>query len=130
MTFAMVQSGDRRQYNAVRRSPHHLRSMVTMAVCARAVFLRRVAFFARFAVLLDQRSDFRLVRAFSRFRHRGPKDTNCGAQRDQLQQEGAGEEPGHLHAVSSRIFVAKEYFRKTKCDFITVGSFLSGSFLG
>jgi hypothetical protein len=26
--------------------------------------------------------------------------------------------------------VAKEYSRKTKCDFITVGSFLSGSFLG
>lgn len=97
--------------------------MVTMTVRACAVFLGRVAFFARFAVLLDQRSDFGLVRAFSGFRDRCPEDAESGAQRDQLQHEGAGEEPGHVRAVSSRILVAKEYFRKVKCDFITNGSF-------
>ena len=106
-----------------RRPADCMRSMMTMAVNARAVLFRAAIVAARFAVLLDQRCDFRFVRAFSRFCHRRPEDAESGAQRNQLQHEGSGEEPGHLRAVSSRILVAKEYSRKTKCDFITVESF-------
>lgn len=69
---------------------------VAMGACA--VLLGTVIPVARFTVLLKQGRHDGLVPAFGRLRHRGPQDAKSGAQRDQLQHEGSGQEPGHREA--------------------------------
>ncbi|GGA10399.1 hypothetical protein GCM10010923_21130 [Blastomonas marina] len=79
-----------------------------MAMRTCAVLLRATVIIAGLVVLLELGCYRRLSRAFGRFRHRSPQDTECSAQRDELQQKGTGEEPGHRSSVSSRSIAAKE----------------------
>ena len=96
--------------------------MMTMAMRTGAVLLRAMVIIAGLVVLLELRCCRRLSRAFGRFRHRSPQDTECRAQRDQLQQEGMGEEPGHRVSGNSGGSAAKELSREMECDFITIPS--------
>ncbi|MBD59969.1 MAG: hypothetical protein CL808_07610 [Citromicrobium sp.] len=82
--------------------------MMAMAMSAGAVLLRPPVIIAGFIVLLELGCYRRLSRAFGRIRHRRPQDTECSAQRDELQHEGTGEEPGHRSSVSSRSTATKE----------------------
>ena len=92
---------------------------MAMAMSTGAVLLRATVIISGLVVLLELGCYRRLSRAFGRFRHRSPQDTECSAQRDQLKQEGAGEEPGHRASGSSGGSAAKELSRETECDFIT-----------
>jgi|TARA_R100000049_G_C1955076_1_gene107902 hypothetical protein len=76
--------------------------MMAMAMSAGAVLLRPPVIIAGFVVLLELGCYRRLSRAFGRFRYRSPQDTECSAQRDQLKQKGAGEEPGHAARLASQ----------------------------
>jgi len=96
--------------------------MMAMAMRTGTVLLRPKVVTTSFIMLLKLRCYRRLSRAFGRFRYRSPQDTECGAQRDQLQQEGAGEEPGHRWPDSTGGFTAKEQSRQMECDFITIPS--------
>jgi len=93
--------------------------MMAMAMSAGAVLLRPPVIIAGLIVLLELGCYRRLSRAFGRFRHRSPQDTECSAQRDELQQKGTGEEPGHGVSGSIGGLAAKELSRETECDFIT-----------
>ncbi|BBI21538.1 hypothetical protein EKJ_23850 [Qipengyuania flava] len=90
-----------------------------MAMSAGAVLLRPTVIIAGFIVLLELGCYWRLSRTFRRFRHWSPQDTECSAQRDELQQKGTGEEPGHGVSGSIGGLAAKELSRETECDFIT-----------
>ena len=68
---------------------------MAVAVGACAVLIGTVTLVARFTVLLKQGRHDGLIPAFGRLRHWRPQDAKSGAQRDQLQQEGASQEPGH-----------------------------------
>ncbi len=73
---------------------------MTVAVGTCAVLLWSGIFVSRLAVLFQQGRDLRLFTALSSLRYRRPQDAESSAQRDELQQESSGKEPGHRRADS------------------------------
>lgn len=69
--------------------------MVAVTVRTRGMLVGSILILPRLTPLIDQRGDRGFARALGRFRHGRPKDAKCGAQRDKLEQERAGEKPGH-----------------------------------
>lgn len=73
---------------------------MTVAVDTCAVLLWSGIFVSGLAVLFEQRRYLRFFTALSSLRYRRPQDAESSAQRNELQQESSGKEPGHRRADS------------------------------